>query len=219
MHRLNADDANYPRLLAEITAASRLRFLANCGSVGYWCIRVFIASSNSSRVADAVAKIKSESGIPDAQVQGFTIDLPVMDTEARLAELLTDVTADGKFDRIVVTAGSTSWRSIAETYRDNLLELTQLYLVVPALIAALAPRFLKLRYASNLVFCGGRGFRKSIRDGRRRRPSLAGWRDLVRGPALDMVPLKVNVVNPGANETELRRKAAEERKRTREYLA
>ncbi|RYP20337.1 hypothetical protein DL767_009483 [Monosporascus sp. MG133] len=108
--------------------------------VGYWRVRVSIASYNPSRVADAVAKIKSGSGIPDVQVQGITIGLPATDTEARLEKLLTDITADGKLDHIVVTSGTLS----------------------------------------------------------------GGMEGLVRGLALDMAPLKVNVVNPGAAETELR---------------
>ncbi|RYO75867.1 hypothetical protein DL766_009086 [Monosporascus sp. MC13-8B] len=163
----------------------------------------------SSGIGAAVAKlassrvIKSESGIPDAHVQGFTMDLSATDTEARLEKVLLDVTADGKLDHIVVTAGSTSRRSIAETDRDNLLELTQLYLVAPALTA---------ERASSLVFCGGRGSRKPIKGSPAAAALSGGLEGLVHGLALDMAPLRVNVVNPGAAETELWGGMAEGRK-------
>ncbi|RYP68561.1 hypothetical protein DL770_008426 [Monosporascus sp. CRB-9-2] len=187
--------------------------------VGYWCVRVSIASSNPSRVADAVAGIKSECGIPDAQVQGFTIDLPATDTEMRLEKLLTGITADGKVDHTVVTASSTSRQSLAEADRDNLLELAQLYLVAPELTVKLAPRFLKQSYASNLVFCSGRRFRKPVKEWPAAAALSGGLEGFVGWLALDMAPLKVSIVNPGATETELRGKTAEERKRTMEYLA
>ncbi|RYP00480.1 hypothetical protein DL764_006501 [Monosporascus ibericus] len=118
-------------------------------------------------------------------------------TEACSEKLLTNVTADGKLDHIV------------------------LYFVAPVLTAKLTPQFLKPSYASNLVFCDGRGFRKPIRGWPAAASLSGGLEGLVRGLALalDMAPLKANVVNPGETETELRGKTVEERKRTIEYMA
>lgn len=182
-------------------------------------VRVFIASSNPTRVADAVARIKSESTIPDAHVKGFTIDLSHPDIETRLEKLLIGATADDKLDHIVLTAGGASMRPIAKTDRDYILGQAQLSLVAPVLVAKLAQRFLKRNYTSSLMFCGGRASGKPIKGWPAAACFSAGLEGLVRALALDLAPLRVNVVHPGATETELWGRTVEERKGAREFFA
>ncbi|RHZ59799.1 uncharacterized protein CDV56_105670 [Aspergillus thermomutatus] len=155
-------------------------------------VRVSIASSNPTRVANAVAKIKAQASTPDTHIRGFTIDLSLPDVEHRLERLLAETTADSRLDHIVVTAGRAAMLPIARTDREYMLGQAQLTLVVPALLAKLAPRFLKPSYTSSLVFCGGR---------------------------LDLAPLRVNVVHPGATETEIWGPTPEQRRATREFFA
>lgn len=91
--------------------------------------------------------------------------------------------------------------------------------MAPALVAKLAPRFLKPSYTSSLVFCGGRAGEKPIKGWPAAACLSAGLEGLVRALALDLAPLRVNVVHPGATETELWGKTAEERKGTKEFFA
>ncbi|KAL4992790.1 hypothetical protein BDW68DRAFT_183989 [Aspergillus falconensis] len=139
--------------------------------------RVSITSSNPTRVANAVTKLKSQlhASTSDPSIQGFVLDLAAPDVEQRLEQLPADVSRpasseSNKLDHIVVTAGRALVRPPAKTDREYLLQQTQLTLVSPGC-------------TSSLVFCGGRASEKPIK----------GW------PAA----AAVNVVHPGATETEI----------------
>ncbi|GFF24544.1 3-oxoacyl-[acyl-carrier-protein] reductase FabG [Aspergillus udagawae] len=182
-------------------------------------VRVSIASSNPTRVANAVTKIQSQASIPDTHIRGFTIDLSLPDVEQRLERLLTETTADSRLDHIVVTAGRAAMLPITRTDREYMLGQAQLALVVPALLAKLAPRFLKPSYTSSLVFCGGRLGEKPIKGWPAAAAYAAGLDGLTRALALDLAPLRVNVVHPGATETEIWGPTPEQRRGTREFFA
>jgi NAD(P)-dependent dehydrogenase (short-subunit alcohol dehydrogenase family) len=170
-------------------------------------------------VAHAVTKIKSQASIPDTHIQGFTIDLSQPDVEHRLETLLAETTADTPLDHIVVTAGRAAMLPITSTNREYMLGQAQLTLVVPALLAKLAPRFLKPSYTSSLVFCGGRLGEKPMRGWPAAAAYAAGLDGLTRALALDLAPLRVNVVHPGATETEIWGPTPEQRRGTREFFA
>ncbi|KAL2871740.1 SDR family NAD(P)-dependent oxidoreductase [Aspergillus lucknowensis] len=181
--------------------------------------RVSIASSNPSRVASAVEKIKSQASIRDTHIRGFTIDLSKPNVEQGLEKLLTETTADSKLDHIVVTAGRAGMLPVTRVDRGYLLDQAQLTIVVPTLLAKLAPRFLKPSYTSSLIFCGGRLGEKPIKGWPAAAAYSAGMDGLTRALALDLAPLRVNVVHPGATETEIWGPTPEVRRATKEYFA
>ncbi|KAL2255497.1 hypothetical protein VTK26DRAFT_3229 [Humicola hyalothermophila] len=181
--------------------------------------RVAIASSNPTRVANAVERIKSQASIRDTHLRGFTIDLSVPDVEQRLERLLTEATADSPFDHIVVTAGRAGMQPVTRIDRGYMLNQAQLAVVVPALLAKLAPRFLKPSYTSSLVFCGGRLGEKPIKGWPAAAAYAAALDGLTRALALALAPLRVNVVHPGATETEIWGPTPEMRRATREFFA
>ncbi|KAJ5635559.1 uncharacterized protein N7484_008872 [Penicillium longicatenatum] len=174
--------------------------------------RVSIASSNPTRVANAVAKIQSQASIPDTHIRGYTIDLSLPDIEQRLEGLLAQITADFRLDHIIVTAGRAAMLPITKADREYMLGQAQLTIVVPTLLAKLAPRFLKPSYTSSLVFCGGRLGEKPIKGWPAAAAYAAGLDGLTRALALDLAPLRVNVVHPGATETEIWGPTPEERR-------
>ncbi|KAL3432879.1 NAD(P)-binding protein [Aspergillus tetrazonus] len=186
-------------------------------------VRVCIASSNPSRVANAVARIRSQSPatIPDANIRGFIIDLAQPDIEQRLERLLADITANGSelLDHIVVTAGQPATRPLARTDRAYLFGQAQLILIAPILVAKLAPRFLRASYTSSVVFCGGRLAEKPIKGWPAGAAYAAGLNGLTRALALDLAPLRVNVVHPGPTETEIWGETPEQRRGTKEFYA
>ncbi|KAL2822474.1 hypothetical protein BJX63DRAFT_376618 [Aspergillus granulosus] len=110
-------------------------------------------------------------------------------------------------------------RPINSVDRDYLLEQAHLALIVPSLLAKLAPRFLNESYTSSLTFCGGRLGAKPIKGSPAASAGAAALDGLTRALALDLAPIRVNVVHPGATETELWGATAEERKATREFFA
>jgi NAD(P)-dependent dehydrogenase (short-subunit alcohol dehydrogenase family) len=107
---------------------------------------------------------------------------------------------------------------ITRTTREYMLGQAQLAIVVPALLGKLAPRFLKPSRASSLVFCGGRLGEKPIKGWPAAVAYAAGLDGLTRALALALAPLRVNVVHPGATETEIWGATPEERRGTREFF-
>ncbi|KKY32368.1 putative short chain dehydrogenase reductase family [Diaporthe ampelina] len=191
-------------------------------------VRVSIASSNASRVAAAVDKIQkahpgggATSAAGAGSIHGFTIDLERPDVERALEQLLADVTGNGggKLDHVVLTAGRPSMRGLASLDRQFILAQSQLAVVAPALVAKLAPRFLNHGFRSSITFCGGRLFARPMPGWPTAAMSAGALEGLTRALALDLAPVRVNVVHPGATETEMWGATPEQRRPRREILA
>lgn len=77
-------------------------------------LKVAIASSNRSRVDEAVKKIQDE--VPGAKISGFTVDISGYDMESHLEKLFTDVTEanGGQIDHVILTAGLANVKPISE---------------------------------------------------------------------------------------------------------
>jgi NAD(P)-dependent dehydrogenase (short-subunit alcohol dehydrogenase family) len=166
-------------------------------------VHVSIASSNPTRVENAVNAINSS--VPNAQIRGYTCDVNTDDVESRLEKLLSDVTtATGSLlDHIVYTANVFNLKPVTEVTVEYLRASSQFALVTPMLIAKLAPRFLNQSYKSSLILTTGVVAERPVKGftvGSARASGLIG---LTRGLALDLAPLRVNVVSPGATETEM----------------
>jgi NAD(P)-dependent dehydrogenase (short-subunit alcohol dehydrogenase family) len=167
--------------------------------------RVAIASSNPERVANAVKKI--ESSVPNAQVVGYTIDLNHDDIESRLEKLFIDVTtATGiPLDHIVYTAVSLGdlMQPLSEVTADSLRTSGQFGFTAPLLIGKLAPRFLNSSYKSSVTFTSGRVAEKPVKGYLLGSSWGAALFGITRTLALHLAPIRVNLVSPGATNTEL----------------
>jgi NAD(P)-dependent dehydrogenase (short-subunit alcohol dehydrogenase family) len=168
-------------------------------------VRVAIASSNPERVANAVKKI--ESSVPNAQVVGYIIDLSHDDIESRLETLFIDVTTTtgSPLDHIVYTAVSLGslMQPLSEVTADSLRTSGQFGFTAPLLIGKLAPRFLTNSYKSSLTFTSGRVAEKPVKGYLLGSSWGAALFGITRTLALHLAPLRVNLVSPGATNTEL----------------
>jgi NAD(P)-dependent dehydrogenase (short-subunit alcohol dehydrogenase family) len=168
-------------------------------------VRVAIASSNPERVANAVKKI--ENSVPNVQVVGYTIDLNHDDIESRLEKLLIDVTTatGGPLDHIIYTAVSLSaiTQPLSEVSVDFLRTSGQLGFTAPLLIGKLAPRFLNNSYKSSFTFTSGRVAERPLKGYLLGSSWGAAQFGITRALALQLAPLRVNLVSPGATNTEL----------------
>jgi NAD(P)-dependent dehydrogenase (short-subunit alcohol dehydrogenase family) len=163
--------------------------------------RVAIASSNATRVADAVKEL--ETTVPNAQVTGYTCDLSKDDIEINLEKLFTEVTAaTGELlDHVVYTAGMFNIKPVSDITLDFLRTSGQVGYFGQLLVAKLAPRYLKNSYQSSLTFTSGRIAEKPLKGA----SVVAGWGaatlGMTRGLALDLAPIRVNAVSPGTTDT------------------
>ncbi|KAI0378945.1 putative short chain dehydrogenase/ reductase [Hypomontagnella monticulosa] len=165
---------------------------------------VSLASSNQSRVSAAVSQI--QASVPGAAVAGYVCDVNTDDAESNLEQLFADVVraASGRqLDHVVYTAVTLDVRPVSEVSAGYLRDSVQFAYVVPLLIGKLAPRYVRGAYTSSLTLTSGR-------LGQRPLPGMSvpsGWGaslfGTMRGLALDLAPIRVNLVSPGLVDTRL----------------
>ncbi|KAI2469689.1 putative short chain dehydrogenase/ reductase [Annulohypoxylon bovei var. microspora] len=166
-------------------------------------VSVSIASSNKTRVDAAVAKL--QAAVPGASIRGYTVDVSRDDAESQLEALLADVTAAAgqPLDHVVYTAARLGVRPVSAVTAAYLRDSVQFGYVVPLLIAKLSPRFVRQVYASSLTFTSGRVAERPMKHA----TVAAGWgaalQGITRGLALDLAPVRANLVSPGATDTEM----------------
>lgn len=169
-------------------------------------VRVGIVSSNPTRVADAVKRLRAE--FPQGQIAGYDCDLKKADVETRLEQVLTAARKDNNngapLDHIIFTAGDPlAMKPLQDIDADFIRQAGQVRFVAPLLVAKLAPRFLKPSYTSSLILTSGTVSQKPIPNWSVVASYAAGLHGMTRNLALDLKPLRVNLVIPGAVDTEL----------------
>ncbi|RHZ67838.1 hypothetical protein CDV55_100565 [Aspergillus turcosus] len=166
-------------------------------------VHVSIASSNLARVEKTVQRI--QTALPDARIKGFTVDVSGDDAESQLEKLLSEVTtATGRpLDHIVYTAVKLEFKFLHDVTVDFLRGDAQFLVFVPLLIAKIAPPFMTKSYRSSITFTSGRIAEKPMKGA----AVLAGWGaalfGITRTLALDLAPIRVNLVSPGTTDTEI----------------
>lgn len=173
---------------------------------------VIVASSQQSSIDKTLSRLHESYPDLKSNVSGHTIDLRSDDAENSIVELLKFATNNGKnlLDHIVNTAGdSLPLRPVAEFEgAETLLSAQRVRTMASIFIAKHAPeKYLHKSPRSSITFTGGVN---SYRPGSNwALPALggAGLQGLVRALAVELRPVRVNLVEPGAIETELFQKA------------
>lgn len=183
-------------------ALDRLR-----SSPAYVPSNLFAAPATTSSSSSSQPSLAS-GGIP--RLTGFTCDLSDPSTvEQSLKHLLDQSTLDGrhKFDHVVFTAGDAlSLNPISQITPAGFEKAAAVRFTAPLILAkllALEDKYFSHSVFSSITFTGGTNTEK---------PS-PGWsvvaavggalEGLVRGLAVDLKPTRVNLVSPGAVQTEL----------------
>ncbi|RHZ49390.1 oxidoreductase, short chain dehydrogenase/reductase family [Aspergillus thermomutatus] len=160
---------------------------------------VHISSSNPSRITQAVSSLKEK--YPAGQITGHTCDLSLPDVEQRLHKLFEET---GSLDHIVYTAGDAlATKPLKDIDLQFIRNAGHIRFVVPLLVAKLALRVLKPAYTSSLVLTTGAVSQRPYPDWSVVAGYAAGLHGMVQGLALDMKPLRVNLVSPGPVKTGL----------------
>jgi NAD(P)-dependent dehydrogenase (short-subunit alcohol dehydrogenase family) len=161
--------------------------------------KVYIASSNASRVQESIKSLQKR--FPDAQIFGHVCDLAGPDVEKSLECLLTSV---GPLDHIVFTAGdSLAVQPLEAIDLDAIHRAGHIRFAVPLLLAKLAPRFVNPGYKSSITLTSGAGSQKPFPNWSLIAGYLTGLHGLTRNLALDLKPMRVNLVSPGVVATPL----------------
>ncbi|PBP22612.1 short chain dehydrogenase [Diplocarpon rosae] len=160
---------------------------------------VTVSSSNSERVNSSVEKLKKS--YPGAKVTGYTCDLSKPSLEQDIEALFQQV---GKLDHIVFTAGDklASMPIQSITY-EAIIRAGQIRFIAPLLVAKVGSKYLNPGPASSIVLTSGHVADRPIPEWSIVAGYCAGLHGMTRNLAIDLKPIRVNLVSPAAVVTEL----------------
>ncbi|KAI8632689.1 putative short chain dehydrogenase/ reductase [Xylariaceae sp. FL1651] len=165
-------------------------------------VRVAIASSNQTKVDDAIKRLSTEG---KTKPTGYTIDLNSNAVEANLESLLDAVTKQGSdpLDHIITTAGKPDMKPLTDVSMEYLTKTATVPVFASILLAKVGTKYLHKKYTSSIIFTSGQVAEKPQPGYFLFAAYGAALHGLVRSLALDLAPFRFNVVSPGATETEL----------------
>ncbi len=171
---------------------------------------VVIASRSQSKVTAAVEQLKSTYPEHAANIRGQTVNLDTAntDTEEQLVKLFDFATNNGEkpVDHIVETAGDLELRGklTLETANPEIMhQATSVRIVGVILLAKIAAKYLNKSHTSSFTMTSGAMLYKPRKGLSAFLGAIGGKEPLTKGLALDLAPVRVNLVSPGAIETEL----------------
>lgn len=192
-------------------AGARVLVIGGSSGIGY-CVAeaslefgasVIISSSRQSRIDSSIEKLLQTYPSAKGRIAGFPCDLSSPSVEANIEKLFEQCGAP-KFDHIVHTAGD---RLATLKLQDATLDAMQAAAMVrfnsPLLLAKHAPKHLNPGPASSITLTTGSVSRKPMKDWSVVASYATGLHGMVRNLALDLAPVRVNLISPGAVLTEL----------------
>ena len=162
---------------------------------------VHISSSNESRVAAKVDQLKKSYPAAAARIFGHVCNLgDVVTLEPNVKRLLDTV---GKVDHIVHTAGDAlAGVEIGQLDIATITKLGTVRFYSPLIVAKYALPYLTSAPSSSITLTTGAVAERPIPNWTAIAAFAAGLHGMTRGLALDLKPIRVNLVSLGAVDTE-----------------
>lgn len=170
---------------------------------------LIISSSNPSKLEKTVTRLRQAYPDQAAAQTIITHTCDLSDTanlDSNLANLFKTVTNDGtiKINHVVSTAGNALRNpTLAELTPEIIQKAGVVRFVAPLMIAKYIPQYMDLAPANSFTVTGGLRAQKPAPGWSVITAFASGLEGMVRGLALDLKPLRVNIVSPGAVKTEL----------------
>ena len=172
--------------------------------------QVTISGSAQPKVDAKVEQLRSlYPNLPASNVAGFACDLlDVPNMEANIKAAFDKATDGGKkkIDHIAYTAGdSLKLQTTSEFTPDGISQAFTVRLIAPALVAKLLTTgdYMPASDSSSFTLTTGTNTQKPFPDWTCAAMVGGSTEGLVRGLAVDMKPIRINLVSPGAIHTEL----------------
>ena len=169
---------------------------------------VIVSGSRQAKIDSTIERIKSSYPDCRGRLSGHACDLANAETlEQNLESLLEFATSDGKdkVDHVVFTAGDNIvLTSLADVTVNSIQKLGIVRFVAAIVLGKLlVPKYMTASAESSITLTGGVNSTKPGAGW----SVMAGWgaaiEGLARGFAVDLKPIRVNCVAPGAVNTEL----------------
>ncbi|KAI9649390.1 hypothetical protein NHQ30_001965 [Ciborinia camelliae] len=171
---------------------------------------VTISSSSSSRVSKAVEKLQSD--YPNGKITGYTCDLSKSTLESDIEKLFEQT---GKVNHIVFTAGDPLLTTpLKDSTLDSMQKAGHVRFFAPLLVAKVGSRYLSEGPQASITLTTGSTADKPLEGWSVVTSFAAGLHGMARGMAVDLAPVRVNVVSPGPVNTKLWDRMAEKERAT-----
>ena len=165
---------------------------------------VTVASSRQESIDKTIERLTTSYPEARDRISGYPCDLAAEDAEGNLKALFGFTTESGKLDHVVNTAGDHfKLITLNDITAADVHKLSQVRFIGMLLTAKLAPHYMHQTNQSSITSTSGVGGVKPAPNW----SSVAGWgsakEGMARGLAVDLKPIRVNIVSPGAIETEI----------------
>ncbi|KUL87656.1 hypothetical protein ZTR_05887 [Talaromyces verruculosus] len=203
-----------PKFISKL-AGQRVLILGGSSGLGFTTAEaaiengasVTIASSNPQKLEKALHRLRTtyKSFLQSGQtITGQVCDLSNQQTlERNLHDLLRVAAGDSKIDHITITAAPMLWPPpLNETKVEEVESHGFVRLVAPVMIAKLIPQYMHMTHKSSFTMTSGSHTVKPDPGWALHAAYCGAVEALMRALAVDLKPLRVNVVSPGAVLTE-----------------
>ncbi|KAK4697673.1 hypothetical protein P7C71_g440, partial [Lecanoromycetidae sp. Uapishka_2] len=190
--------------------STRILIVGGSSGIGYCvaeaCLEfgatVIISSSNQSRIDSSIEKLLKTYPSAKGRISGYACDLSSVKLEGNIQHLFEQ--CGGKLDHIVFTAGD---KLAVTKLEDASLEYIQnagrIRFHAPLLVAKHAVKHLNSGPASSITLTTGSVSERPHKDWAIIGSYGTGLHGMMRGLALDLAPIRVNLISPGAVMTPL----------------
>ncbi|CAD0110907.1 unnamed protein product [Aureobasidium uvarum] len=196
-----------------VLANARVLVLGGSSGIGF-CVAehalasgaiVTISSSRQSKLDNALERLKASVPHSSANIDGQICDLSNLDsTRSNLETLLKSVTSTQLLDHIVFTAGDgIKIRPVADLEVETIQQMGHVRFFGPMLLGGLAKTYMSPSKTSSITLTSGTNITKPGKGWTAVAGYGAGTEGIARGLAVDLAPIRVNCVSPGAVHTEM----------------
>ena len=174
---------------------------------------VYISSSQQPKLESALSRLKTSYPDKASHIFGHKCDLSQLSAqEANIDALLKFAAGDSKIDHIVFTAGDMlKIIPIGEITPESIEQTGTVRFFGMLMLAKLAPQYMAPGPKSSITLTGGSASHRPMKGWTVLAAFGSGTEGMTRGLAVDLAPIRVNMVSPGAVHTELFGSFPEER--------
>jgi len=189
-------------------SSTRILIIGGSSGIGYAVAeatlesgaQVTISSSNPSRIDAAVASLLKSYPSAEARLSGHTCDLSDPSTiEDNVAALFAKC---GELNHVIFTAGDKiAVMPLEDANVETIQKASMVRFIAPLIVAKYAAKILPKSPASSITLTTGSVSERPVPNWTIVGSYATALHGMTRGLALDLKPIRVNLVSPGAVET------------------
>lgn len=185
-----------------IGGSSGLGYAVAEAAIEYKAAKVILSSSRDSRVQSSIQRLKSSYPSSTTELQGFACNLgDESSLESNLENLFKQT---GPLDHIIHTAGdSLAITKLSTITMESAKQAGMVRFFAPLFVAKYGSQVLSKSASSSITLTTGSVSQKPNPDWVLPGSYATALQGLTRGLALDLKPIRVNLIAPGGVDTEM----------------